>query len=117
MGTSIVLSRCPELHRLELHTLTPGEAERATISSIISTNIRTITFKRQWANFRPHIKLSERFWLPLDDAMCGLVNKLGALGYEHALEVVIHFDPDVDCGRFMQKFRDKGRVTIGYPTY
>jgi len=49
--------------------------------------------------------------------MCGLVNKLCALGYEHTLELEFLFDsaefyPDLDFKALLPKFRERGRVRI-----
>lgn len=92
----------------------PGRMERAAISSITSTSIRTIVFKPQ---IIPHptimyIYHDHQDWLPLDEAMYGLVNKLCTMGYEHTLELEFHFDPKMSHRPFLQRFREKGRVKI-----
>ena len=108
MDIPVALSHCPELRRLELCAIIPSGAERAIISSIISTNIRTIAL----VSITPRTPLGNRWWQPLDDVMCELVDKLCVLGYEHTLELEFHFDPSTDHEGFLPKFREKGRVKI-----
>lgn len=56
--------------------------------------------------------------LPLEDAICGLVERLCALGYEHtlALEFQFHlgiFDHALDfIGKCFQKSREKSQVMV-----
>jgi hypothetical protein len=53
--------------------------------------------------------------LPLEDAICGLVESLRTLGYEHTLKLEL---PDIfahgsgSTGKHFQKFREKGRVMV-----
>ena len=53
----------------------------------------------------------------MDSVVCGLVNKLHALGYEHILELEFRFesakfDPKLGFRGFLRKFRERGRVRI-----
>ena len=92
--------------------LSPEEV--ALISSVTSTNIQKIVI-------RPFLQrgLRVEFWSTLDAELNGLVDRLRASGYRYTLELVLQHDryfarmvsaagPD----GFLQKFREKGRVTI-----
>ena len=56
--------------------------------------------------------------LLLEDAMCGLAERLFMSGCNHTLELEFRFHPNVfdnirdSCGKFFPKFREKGRVII-----
>ena len=127
MGTSrrsvhddpvVTLEHCPELRRLEIFENFPKERESTLISSVTSINLRTIAFLVD-ANgnyMRSHVLAGD--FLYLDDAVCGLVDRLCASGYKHTLEIEFHLDedddinPNLDYTNLLAKFREKGRVRI-----
>ena len=117
-GDPPTLSHCPELRRLEIYTTVPEETERIVISSVISTNLRTIAFLPSPQGFTSYTLVSQpHYWEPLDDVACRLVSKLSTLGYKHTLELEFrfdgtYFDPDLAFGGFLPKFRERGRVKI-----
>ncbi|KAF9645200.1 hypothetical protein BDM02DRAFT_3271888 [Thelephora ganbajun] len=116
-GVPPALSYCSELRQLELYTIFPGKAERAVISSITSTDIRTIVFTSHPLHVTLCILLDDPCMPLLDDTMRGLVDKLCVLGYEHTLELEfrIHsviFDYDLDYRKYFPKFGEKGRVRV-----
>lgn len=119
VGVPLTLSHCPELRLLQICATIPGKLERAVISSIISTNIRTIIFTPQlqprYSTLR--MQLEDPCWLPLDDALCMLVAKLRMLGYDHTLELEFRLDPvnfdlNLDPKGFLPKFRERGCVRV-----
>ncbi|KAF9645177.1 hypothetical protein BDM02DRAFT_3120599 [Thelephora ganbajun] len=102
------LSRCSELRQLEIDTAFPQEQEQILISSIASTNFRKLVFSRLQPNF-----LKNPCWMPFDDMICELVDRLQVSGYEHTLELELQAD-SVELGGedFLPKFKEKGLVRI-----
>ena len=112
------LSNCSELHQLVVYTDAPAELQCHVISSIVSRNIRKIVFTGFHPDAMLYTPLDSTSMLPLERAMCGLVDKLRALGYEHTLELEFGFHsrlfPHIlasSRGSF-PKFREKGRVIV-----
>ena len=93
--------------------MNPSERELALISSITSTNFRKVTFSPDVRGFL----LDERCWIPFDDTICGLVDRLRASGNKHTLEAELQirieeFDEEGYQVWFLPKFKEKGRVRI-----
>lgn len=93
--------------------MNPSERELALISSITSTNFRKVIFSPDVSGFL----LDERYWLPFDDTICGLVDRLRASGNKHTLEVELRVRIEEFGGEgyqawFFPKFKEKGRVRI-----
>ena len=116
VGDPLTLKHYPGLCRLEILTSLPSHIEHIVISSITSINIRTIAFLSDTHGFAPHnLANHPHRWRHLDNVMCGLVDELRRLGYEHTLELEFGFDseklePGLDFGGFLPKFREKGLV-------
>jgi len=115
----VSLSSCRELRylKLKLHPLSPSSTDHKIISSITSVNLRTIIFTPNCQGLAHRALLCRRAWAPLDDVMCGLVEKLRTLWYDRTLELEFRFQfatlyPDLDYPAFMPRFRENGRVTI-----
>lgn len=117
-GIFLDISGCAELRRLEFYAVCPGSEECDTISSITSSNIRSIAFVSGSAPATPlpPLTLNPHSMLLLDDAICGLVDKLQALGYDHTL--TLEFRHPVASSNaqniraWLPRFREKGRVII-----
>ncbi|KAF9790934.1 hypothetical protein BJ322DRAFT_1104579 [Thelephora terrestris] len=94
--TALDLQNCLELHTLVFYQ--PESCERlcATIASITSKSFHKILYEVVFPLDAPSR-------LALEDAMCGLVERLCMLGYEDALELEFQFSPDafnsVRCSR------------------
>ncbi|KAF9645699.1 hypothetical protein BDM02DRAFT_3189483 [Thelephora ganbajun] len=106
------LSRCPELRQLEIATPCPRKQDRILILSITSINLQKLVFSRLRPNF-----LKNPCWIPVDDTICGLVDRLQASGYKHTLELEFRMDSvesgeEVDGKDFLPKFQEKGLVRI-----
>ena len=118
MGNPPTLSHYPTLCRLEFFTIAPDETERIVISSVTSINLRTIAFLPAPGGFGSYTLVAQPYyWEPLDNVICGLVDKLCSLGYKHTLELEFlfesaRFDPDLDFAGLLPKFRERGRVRI-----
>ena len=90
----------------------------APLSSITSTELLRITFS---ANYMANWVVSARWaeqWVPIDEELYGLVDRLRAAGYRRALEVELLFtkvgtDARVhDFTKLLPRFREKGVVTV-----
>ncbi|KAF9648099.1 hypothetical protein BDM02DRAFT_2349858 [Thelephora ganbajun] len=106
------LSRCPELRQLWTSRAFPQEGERILISSITSTNLRKLVFPQFWPDF-----LKNTCWVPFDDMICRLVDRLQASGYKHILELEFRacfevLGEEVHVEDFLPKFQEKGLVRI-----
>ena len=89
------------------------------ISSISSTEFRKAIFLvwrvEGWWTFAQQMEA----WAPIDEALCGVVDRLNAAGCHHTLEAEVRFaairGDHRDCCDFtklLPKFREKGTVTI-----
>ena len=93
----------------------PGPAHRALLSSITSTELRKITFL-VWHMYDWGV-LANRAGL-IDNALCGLVDRLGATGYRRTLEVELRLMVTEDglgghdFAKFFPGFEEKGVVTV-----
>lgn len=93
----------------------PREEEWSLISSITSTNFQKLIFAV------PHLAWDSYFnnpcWIPFDDTICGLVDRLRRSGYNHTMEVELRGDI-VKMGEvarsheFLPRFKEKGRVKV-----
>lgn len=93
----------------------PREQERALISSITSKNFQKLIFIVH--RLTRDTELGFPCWIPFDDTMCGLVDRLQKSRCKHTLEVEFRADT-VDLGeelhhdKFLPKFKEKGRIKI-----
>lgn len=90
------------------------------ISSITSTNLRKLLFASPMSGIAWNFFLRHPCWIPFDDMICELVDRLEKSGYKHTLEVefqaqFLHMYEETDHRRFLPKFKKKGRVTIIIP--
>ena len=112
------LSNCSELRQLVVYTDAPAEPQCHVISSIVSRHIRKIIFTEFPPDPMSYTPLDSTAMLPLECAMCGLVDKLRALGYEHTLELEFGFHSLLfphalaSSREYFPKFREKGRVIV-----
>ena len=57
-------------------------------------------------------------WGPIDEQLCGLVDRLNVMGYHHTLEAEVRLTAidgdyeEYDFTKFLPKFREKGVVTV-----
>ena len=112
------LSNCSELRQLVIFTDSPAKPQCDVISSIISRNIRKIVFTGSPPDVMSYRPLNSTAMLPLERAMCGLVDKLRAFGYEHTLELEFGFHSRLfpralaSSRECFLKFKEKGRVIL-----
>lgn len=111
------LSRCSELHQLEITMTHPGNRERILISSINSTNFRTLIFTSPITCLKWDSLWDNPCWPPFDDMVCGLVDRLRMSGCRHTLELefraeFVELDGKVYHKEFLPRFKEKGRVRI-----
>ena len=96
-----------------------SSAYRFFLSSIASTELRKIIFlvgdSDHWLNIPSEMKR----WASIDEQMCGLVDRLRAMGYCHTLEAEVRLRPEVGdaltiekISRLLPKFREKGIVSV-----
>ena len=92
----------------------PREPDRMLIASITSMNFEKLVFA-----IHPLIRESDLIdpcWVPFDDMICGLVERLQTLGYKRKLEVEFRAPivavPEIYHKWFLPKFKKKGRVRI-----
>ena len=112
-NTVLDLSNCSELRQVVFYTVFPKEPQCAVISSITSRHIRKIVFTAPRSDEVSRTTLDGSDMLSLEDTMCGLVEKLRKLGYEHTLELEFKLHPDwvpLPIGKSFLKFGEKGRV-------
>ena len=101
------------LQELEVKVKRPNHAYKILLSSISSTELRKIVFL-VWPEFH---QLQEA-WVPIDEELCGLADRLRAMGCRHSLEVELRVreaegDPEsYDPIKVLPGFREKGVVTI-----
>ena len=94
----------------------PREQQRTFISSITSTNLRKLVLTLSSTTIRREV-LYDSSWEPFDGMICGLVDRLQALGYKHTLEVefranCVELGGEMRQENFLPKFREKGRVRV-----
>ena len=101
------LSRCSELRQLDITTM--PEEELAFISSITSTNFRKLVFSE--GIYKSQL-LGNSCWIPLDDAVCGLADKLRASGSTNTFEIEIQIMDGIveEDKTLLPKFSEKGQV-------
>lgn len=89
----------------------PEKEELTFISSITSTNFRKLVFSAH--DFRPQ-SLGSSCWVPFDDVVCKLVDKLRASGSANTFDIEFNFEIVFGIFEgeetFLPKFREKGRV-------
>ena len=110
------LRRCPKLRELGFE-LYPALPHMTTISSVTSIHIRKITFSSSYTSpTQLHTFVNQPFWVPLDDYISALANKLCKLGSKQPLEVEFLIDlttgPPADCEGFLPKSREVCPVRI-----
>ena len=102
-----------KLQELELKVSLPKPSYKILLSSISSAELRKIIFL-VW----PEIHWLLEAWVPIDEQLCGLADRLRAMGCRHTLEVELRVkeaggDPkSYDLTKVLPKFREKGVVTI-----
>jgi len=111
------LSHCPELRQLELGLMYPQEEEMILVLSIASTNLRKIVFAPHWPTMELKDLMDDPRWVPFDDTICRLVDRLRVSGYVNTLEVEFRLLFSIPAGdachkRFLPRFKEKGRVTV-----
>jgi hypothetical protein len=87
------------------------------ISSITSTNLRTLVITPYRLPIRWGFFLDEPCWIRFDDVVCGLVDRLRVSGYVNTLEVeflanIVGPEEEADHERILPKFKEKGRVRV-----
>ena len=87
------------------------------ISSITSTNFRKLIFVPIPPLIELESLLEDPCWIPFDDMICRLVDRLRVSGYSNTLEVefrLMFIDPACEARHreFLPKFKEKGRVTV-----
>lgn len=106
----LTLSNCRELCELEICLQSPENVEPDLVSSITSTNIQKITFTQSLAFCEGCVE--NTYWPRLENSLCRLVDRLRC---GHWLEVEFHvYTPqnELDFGRYLSRFREKGRVRV-----
>ena len=116
-GTAPDLSRFAELRQLEFATTYPKEEDRMFISSITSTNLQKIVFGTHHSGPHWDTLLDDPCWVPFDDVICGLVDRLRMSGFTRTLEIellvtFVEFGEEEFYKKFLPKFKEKGRVRI-----
>lgn len=96
----------------------PGSYHEVLLSSITSTDLQRIIFPvKQMESWDVFARRMEE-WVLIDEQLCGLVDRLRAMGYRHTLEaelrlVAVEGGPGgYDFAGFLSKFREKGMVTV-----
>jgi hypothetical protein len=93
----------------------PRAEEQALISSITSAEFRKVVFVSSLSLFWG-FQLTNPHWVPFDDIICGLADRLRASGSRHTLEVELRLAsvgfPEEDLKQFLPKFKEKGRIRI-----
>ena len=107
-----------QLQELELVVTWPSPAYETILSSITSTELRKVIFfvwtPCDWTNLASRT----REWDLIDKQLCGLVDRLHVMGYDHTLEAELHLrgivsGPGEDGFiKFLPGFRERGIVTI-----
>ena len=87
------------------------------ISSITSTNLRKLIFVPIPPLIQLEYLMDNPCWIPFDDTICRLVDRLRVSGYTNMLEVefrLLFIDPVREARHrtFLPKFKEKGRVTV-----
>jgi len=95
----------------------PQEEEMTLIESITSTNLRKLIFAPYCPVAMLEDLMDDPCWIPFDDTMCRLVDRLRVSGYTNTLEVEFRllFSAPAEAAchkRFLPKFKEKGRVTV-----
>lgn len=106
-----------QLQELELEVAWPSSPHQV-FSSITSTEIRKIIFPLRYLSLwsTPAERTEARTLI--DGQLCGLVDRLRAMGYRHTLEAELRLtangdDPGKDgFTSFLPRFKEKGIVTI-----
>jgi len=96
----------------------PSIAHTVLLSSITSIGLRKITFRVTYTfHWRPTPEGRDR-WNWVDEQLCGLVDRLGAMGYRRTLEAELRFDK-ITGGpgkhgftNVLPEFKEKGVVTF-----
>ena len=112
-GATPAISNFRQLQELQLVVISPSSTYTALLSSITSIELRKIIIFTRSGDLSTEVGE----WDPIDEQLCGVVDRLHSMGYNHTLEVELH--PMVignDTGEysfagFLPKFREKGVVT------
>lgn len=113
-GTKLDLSHFSKLHKLQITVSQQLDWEQILIPSITSTNLQKIAFKSPMGSGRG-FRLQDPCWIPFDDVICELVDRLRESGYRNILEVEFQTEfEESGEGRksFLPKFKEKGRVRV-----
>ena len=94
-GTAVTNRDFRQLRELELMATWPGSPHQILLSSITSTELQKIFFTashlRDWAIVG---------WDLIDRSLCGLVDRLRAMGHRHILEVELRVMEIVNRGKY-----------------
>ena len=96
----------------------PNPSQKLLLSSIISTELRKITFSPSYMSDSIIFAQQMEEWAVIDEGLCELVDRLRAAGYRHTLEAELRLtgigdDPGRwDFTMFLPEFREKGIVTV-----
>lgn len=107
-----------QLRELELKVDSLRFPPEILLSSIVSTELRKIIFLKGPISRLADFAVQMRWWVPMEELLCGLVDRLRETGYHHTLEVELQIrgsedDPGKhDFVRFLPRFREKGVVTV-----
>jgi len=96
----------------------PSVAHPVLLSSITSIGLRKITFRVTYTfHWSPTPEGSGR-WNWVDEQLCGLVDRLGVMGYHRTLEAELRFDKiagglgEHGFTNVLPEFKEKGVVTF-----
>lgn len=108
------------LQELDLVVNWPGFIHEVLLSSITSVELRKIIFRAEYMYERAAFAWRMKEWVVIDKQLCGLVDRLRAMGYCRTLEAELRLvKTEEDPGtyrftKFLPKFREKGVATITY---
>lgn len=106
-----------QLQELELVVTWPSSPHKV-FSSIASIELRKVIFPVRYINDWEIFAQQTEAGVLVDEQLCGLVDRLRAMGYRHTLEAELRLieigdDPEMyDFTIFLPGFREKGVVTI-----
>ena len=103
-----------QLQELELNAARPHFTHAVILSSITSTELRKVIFAATHMDGWAFAQETEA-WTLVDKQLCGLVDRLRAMGYRHTLEVELRLgrSPGKDgFTKFLPEFKEKGVVII-----
>ena len=117
----MTIGKFQQLRELELASIWPNSTHEILLSSITSTELRKVIFSMTWEDWGISLANMQGWDSIIDKQLCGLVDRLRAMGYHHTLEaelrVVKRGRLDSGSGgygftRYLPKFREKGVVIV-----